>query len=224
MRSDVNVRNAVTYTIREEIDVEAGKLYVLPKLPYEYNQLIPHISEEQLKIHHQKHHQAYVNGANAILQRLDKARKEGADPDIKSTLKELSFNIGGHLLHSLFWENLAPSGKGGGKPGGAFGDSVEKEFGSFDRFRKEFTQAAASVEGSGWAALTFCRQTNRPIIMQVEKHNTNVYPMYRILMVLDVFEHAYYLDYRNDRARFIEAFWNIVNWDEVNKRHRELQR
>ena len=199
-------------------------MYVLPKLPYEYNQLAPHISEEQLKIHHQRHHQAYVNGANAILQRLDKARKDGADLDAKSTLKELSFNIGGHLLHSLFWENLAPTGRGGGKPVGGLAEALEKEFGSFERFRKEFTQAAASVEGSGWAALTSCRQTNRPIIMQVEKHNTNVYPMFRILMVLDVFEHAYYLDYKNDRAKFIEAFWNIVNWDEVDKRLRELKR
>jgi len=202
--------------------VEAGRLYVLPKLPYEYSQLVPHMSEEQLKIHHQRHHQAYVNGANAILQRLDKARKEGTDLDVKSTLKELSFNIGGHLLHSLFWENLAPTGRGGGKPGGALADVLEKEFGSFERFRKEFTQAATSVEGSGWAALTFCRQTNRPIIMQVEKHNTNVYPMFRILMVLDVFEHAYYLDYKNDRAKFIDAFWNIVNWDEVTKRLQAL--
>jgi len=199
-------------------------LYALPKLPYEYNQLAPHISEEQLKIHHQRHHQAYVNGANAILQRLDKARKEGVDLDVKSTLKELSFNIGGHLLHSLFWENMAPTGRGGGKPSGSLADTFEKEFGSFERFRKEFTQAAASVEGSGWAALTFCRQTNRPIIMQVEKHNTNVYPMFRILMILDVFEHAYYLDYKNDRAKFIEAFWNIVNWDEIDKRLRELKR
>ena len=199
-------------------------MYILPRLPYDYNQLAPYVSEEQLKIHHQRHHQAYVNGANAILQRLDKARKEGADLDVKSTLKELSFNIGGHLLHSLFWENLAPTGRGGGKPGGSLADILEKEFGSFERYRKEFTQAAASVEGSGWAALTFCRQTNRPIIMQVEKHNTNVYPMFRILMVLDVFEHAYYLDYRNDRAKFIEAFWNIVNWDEIDKRLRELKR
>jgi len=203
--------------------LEKGNLYVLPKLPYGYNQLAPHISEEQLKIHYEKHHQAYVNGANAILQRVDKARKEGSDLDVRSTMKELSFNIGGHLLHSLFWDNLAPTGKGGGKPSGAVGDALQKEFGSFERFRKEFTQAAATVEGSGWAALTFCRQTNRPILMQVEKHNTNVYPMFRILMVLDVFEHAYYLDYKNERAKFIEAFWNIVNWDEVNRRLREVQ-
>ena len=134
-------------------------------------------------------------------------------------MKELSFNIGGHLLHSLFWSNLAPPNKGGGgKPSGTLGTALEEEFGSFDRFKKEFSQAASSVEGSGWAALTLCKQTGRPIIMQVEKHNTNVYPMFRILMVLDVFEHAYYLDYKNDRGKFVEAFWNIVNWDEVNKR------
>jgi Fe-Mn family superoxide dismutase len=199
-----------------------NKFYVLPKLPYEYGALAPYMSEEQLRIHHSKHHQAYVNGANAILQRLDKARKENAEIDIKSSLKELSWNIGGHLLHSLFWENLAPPGKGGGKPGGVLGDVIEKEFGSFERFKKEFTQAAISVEGSGWAALTYCKQTQRPIIMQIEKHNTNVYPMFRILMVLDVFEHAYYIDYKNDRAKFVEAFWNIVNWDGVNKRIEEL--
>jgi len=200
-------------------DVEATRFYSLPKLPYGYKDLEPHISEQQLTIHHQKHHQAYVNGANAILERLDKARKDGADVDAKAPLKELSWNIGGHLLHSLFWSNLAPAGKGvGGKPSGTLADRIDKEFGGFERFKKEFTQAAVSVEGSGWAALTLCRQTHRPIIMQVEKHNTNVYPAFRILMVLDVFEHAYYIDYKNDRAKFVEAFWNIVNWNEVSKR------
>jgi Fe-Mn family superoxide dismutase len=201
-----------------------AKFYVLPKLPYDYKDLAPYMSEEQLRIHHGKHHQAYVNGANTILQKLDKARKEGTELDVKSTLKELSWNIGGHLLHSLFWGNLAPAGKGGGKPSGVLGDAIEREFGSFERFKKEFTQAAVSVEGSGWAALTFCRQTNRPIIMQIEKHNTNVYPMFRILMVLDVFEHAYYIDYKNERAKFVDAFWNIVNWDEVNKRLEEAMK
>jgi len=117
-----------------------------------------------------------------------------------------------------------PAGKGGGKPSGVLGDAIEREFGSFERFKKEFTQAAVSVEGSGWAALTFCRQTNRPIIMQIEKHNTNVYPMFRILMVLDVFEHAYYIDYKNERAKFVDAFWNIVNWDAVNKRLEEAMK
>lgn len=204
--------------------MEPTKFYVLPKLPYGYKDLEPYMSEQQLTIHHQKHHQAYVNGANAILERLDKARKDGTDVDIKATLKELSWNIGGHLLHSLFWDNLASAGKGGGKPSGALSDAIDKEFGNFERFKKEFTQAAVSVEGSGWAALTFCRQTRRPIIMQIEKHNTNVYPAFRILMVLDVFEHAYYIDYKNERAKFVEAFWSIVNWNEVNKRLEDVSK
>jgi len=197
-------------------------IYVLPKLPYDYKDLEPYISEKQLKIHYEKHHQGYVNGANAILEKLEKARKDDVDLDIKSTLKALSFNIGGHILHSLFWPNLAPNVKGGGDPGGVLSDAVEKEFGNLERFKREFSQAAVSVEGSGWAALTFCRQTNRPIIMQIEKHNTNIYPMFKILMVIDVWEHAYYLDYKNARAKFVDAFWNIVNWDKVNKRLEEL--
>jgi Fe-Mn family superoxide dismutase len=204
--------------------MEPTRFYVLPKLPYGYKDLEPYMSEQQLTIHHQKHHQAYVNGANTLLERLDKARKEGTDMDIKAALKELSWNIGGHLLHSLFWNNLAPVGKGGGKPSGALGEAIDKEFGNFERFKKEFTQAAVSVEGSGWAALTFCRQTRRPIIMQIEKHNTNVYPAFRILMVLDVFEHAYYIDYKNERVKFVDAFWNIVNWSEVNKRFEEASK
>lgn len=198
------------------------EFYVLPKLPYDYKDLEPYISEKQLKIHYEKHHQGYVNGANAILEKLEKARKDGFDLDIKSTLKALSFNIGGHVLHSLFWPNLTRNVKGGGEPGGVLSETIEKEFGSFERFKREFSQAAVSVEGSGWAALTFCRQTNRPIIMQIEKHNTNIYPMFRILMVIDVWEHAYYLDYKNARAKFVDGFWNIVNWDKVNKRLEEL--
>ena len=198
--------------------MEPTKFYSLPKLLYGYKDLEPYISEEQLRIHHEKHHQAYVTGANTILEKLDKARKEGTDLDVKATLKELSFNIGGHLLHSLFWANLAPAGKGGGTPSGVLGDAIDREFGSFERLKKEFTLAATSVEGSGWAALTFCKQTNRPIIMQIEKHNVNIYPTYAILLNLDVWEHAYYLDYKNLRPKFVEAFWNIVNWDEVNKR------
>ncbi|MDI9615950.1 MAG: superoxide dismutase [Methanothrix sp.] len=196
------------------------KFYTLPDLPYGANVLEPYISEAQLRLHHDKHHLAYVNGANAILERLDRARREGAEIDQKSTLKELSFHIGGHLLHSLFWANLRrPSDMG---PAGALAHEIENEFGSFERFKKEFTAAALSVEGSGWAALAYCMQTRRPIIMQIEKHNVNVYPMFRLLLVLDVWEHAYYLDYRNDRARFVEAFWHIVDWEEANRRFESL--
>jgi len=198
------------------------KFYNLSKLPYGKDSLEPYVSAEQLTIHHDKHHQGYVNGANAILKKLDSARKEGRDLDVKATLKALSFNIGGHILHSLFWPNLAPAHARAGEPGGVLGDVIKKEFGSFERFRKEFSQAAVSVEGSGWAALSYCLRTNRLIIVQIEKHNINVYPMFRILMVLDVWEHAYYLDYKNARSKFVEAFWNIVNWNTVNQRLVEL--
>lgn len=195
------------------------KVYSLPKLPYGYAALEPSMSEEQLTLHHTKHHQAYVTGANALFDKFDRARKEKTDFDIKAAAKELSFHLGGYRLHNLFWQNLAPAGKGGGGvPKGDLAKVIDGEFGGFDRFRKEFSAAATSVEGSGWAALSFCNETGRPLIMQVEKHNINGFPGYPVLMVLDVWEHAYYVDYRNDRAKFVEAFWNIVNWDEVGKR------
>lgn len=197
----------------------AGKLYSLPKLPYDYAALEPYISEQQLTLHHTKHHLAYVNGANALLEKFDKARKEGSDLDMKAASKELSFHIGGYRLHKLFWENMAPAGKGGGgAPKGELAKAIDAEYGSFDRFRKEFTQAASGVEGSGWAVLTYCKTVGRPGIMQVEKHNVNVIPGFTVLMALDVWEHAYYLDYKNDRGKFIDAFWNVVNWGAVNDR------
>jgi Fe-Mn family superoxide dismutase len=199
--------------------MDADKGYTLPHLPYGYKALAPYISEVQLTLHHQKHHQAYVNGANAILEKLDKARKDNADLDMKALLKELSFHLGGFRLHNMFWENLAPSGVGGGGiPKGELAAAINAEFGTFERFKKEFTQTASSVEGSGWAVLTYCMNTGRLMMMQVEKHNVNLIPGYRILMALDLWEHAYYLDYKNDRAKFIEAFWHLVNWDDVDAR------
>ena len=194
------------------------KPYALPPLHFGYKDLEPYISEAQLQLHHQKHHAAYVNGANAILETLDKNRREGIDGDMKALSKAFSFNAAGHLLHSLFWENLAPAAKAAPKPEGPLAKALDAEFGSFERFKKEFSQAAVSAEGSGWAALVYCRQTNRPLLMQVEKHNTNVIPMFRVLLVLDVWEHAYYLDYKNDRPKFVDSFWNIVHWDAVSER------
>jgi Fe-Mn family superoxide dismutase len=199
--------------------MDAGKGYTLPHLPYGYKALAPYISEVQLTLHHQKHHQAYVTGANAILEKLDKARRENADLDMKALLKELSFHLGGFRLHNMFWENLAPAGVGGGGiPKGELAAAITAEYGNFERFKKEFTQAASSVEGSGWAVLTYCMNTGRLMMMQVEKHNVNLIPGYRILMALDLWEHAYYLDYKNDRAKFIDAFWHLVNWDAVDAR------
>ena len=198
--------------------MEKVRTFSLPKLPYDYNALEPYISEQQLRLHHDKHHQGYVNGANAIFEKLDKAHSEKTDLDMKALLKELSFNIGGHLLHTTFWENMAPAGKGGGgQPSGAIADAINSEFGGFEQFKKEFSKSAATVEGSGWAALVAQPCIARPLIMQIEKHNVNLYPGFQVLMALDVWEHAYYVDYKNERAKFIDAFWNVVNWDKVNK-------
>ena len=202
--------------------METDNAYVLPKLPYDYNGLEPYISEQQLTIHHDKHHLAYVNGANAAFKKLDEARKSKAEIDVKAMLKELSFNIGGHQLHSIFWPTLAPAGRGGGgEPTGKLADAINKEFGSFAQFKAEFSKAAASTEGSGWAALAIDVKTKQLAIMQIEKHNVNVYTGFYIVMVLDVWEHAYYLDYKNERPKFVEAFWNIVNWERINKRFEE---
>jgi len=193
-----------------------ANLYSLPDLPYGYGDLAPYLSEEQLKIHHTKHHQGYVNGANKIFKMLDQVRKSGSEYNVKSILKELSFNMGGHELHSFFWTNMCAVGKNG--EAGNFGKELEEQFGSLDRFKDEFSKTAASVEGSGWAVLALDQMTKRLVLMQIEKHNVNITPNLPLLMVVDVWEHAYYLDYKNERGKFLDAFWNVVNWAEINKR------
>jgi superoxide dismutase, Fe-Mn family len=202
--------------------MESEKFYNLPNLPYEYDALAPYITEDQLRIHHEKHHNAYVEGANAIFKKMENARAENANLNMKANLKELSFHIGGFLLHSMFWNNLAPKNDGGKEPDRQLLEAIENEFGSFERFQDEFTRTALSVEGSGWATLTYCEYTRRPLIMQIEKHNVNVFPNFKILMMLDMWEHAYYIDYKNDRAKYIDAFWNIVNWKKVEERFGRL--
>lgn len=194
--------------------------YVLPDLKYKFNELEPHISKEQLKIHYEKHHSGYVKNANTILDMLKMAREKNTEIDMKSTLRELAFYIGGHVLHSVFWESISP--QGGGEPEGNLADAIMEEFGGFERFKAEFTQTAASVEGSGWAALTYCKKTGRLMIMQIEKHNVNVYPMFGIILAIDVWEHAYYIDHKNNRAGFIDNFWNIVDWKGISKRFKNV--
>ena len=188
---------------------------ILSKLPYGYKDLEPYISEEVLTLHHDKHHAAYVNAANTLIDKVIDARKNNAEIDYKSAMKALSFNVGGHVLHEMFWQNMAPCSAEAsqGKPVGKLFETITKEFGSFERFKTEFSETAKSVEGSGWAVLT-----KDMAIMQIEKHNVNIIPGQKILLCLDVWEHAYYLDYKNDRAKFIEKWWNVVNWTEVEKR------
>jgi Fe-Mn family superoxide dismutase len=189
--------------------------YNLPKLPYGYKDLEPYMSEEVLTLHHDKHHAGYVNATNALLDKIAEARQKNSELDYKSVLKSLSFNVGGDILHEKFWKNMAAANSGKNKlnPESELAKAINKEFGSFERFKTEFSETAKSVEGSGWAILT-----KDLSIIQIEKHNVNLYPNQEILLCLDVWEHAYYLDYKNDRAKFVESWWNIVNWEEVEKR------
>lgn len=195
--------------------------YNLPDLKYNYKDLEPYISKELLEIHHTKHHLSYVNGANALIEKIQEARNKNLELDYKSVLKSLSFNVGGHILHEMFWKNMAPISLEKNKPSGEILKSIEKEFGSFERFKTEFSETAKSVEGSGWTALVFHKEHGEEgslSVIQIEKHNVNFYPDQKILLCLDVWEHAYYLDYKNERAKFIENWWNIVNWEEINRR------
>ncbi|MEM0482949.1 MAG: superoxide dismutase [Nitrososphaerota archaeon] len=192
--------------------------YTLPQLPYAYNALEPVISEQIMTLHHTKHHQAYVNGANAALEKIEKAARGEIEIDVRAVLRDLSFNLDGHKLHSIFWPNMAPPGKGGGKPGGGIADRIEKEFGGFDRFKKLFSDAAKTVEGVGWALLLYDPETDRLVLTQIEKQNLMHLAQLPILLSLDVWEHAYYLQYKNDRASYVDAWWQVVNWDDVDKR------
>jgi Fe-Mn family superoxide dismutase len=197
-----------------------AKKYELPALPYAYNALEPFISEQILKLHHDKHHAAYVNGANAALEKLEKARNGEIQIDIRAVLRDFSFNYSGHFLHSLFWANMAP--KSGGAPGGKLAEKINSDFGSFEKFKQQFSDAAKTVEGSGWAVLQYDKSTDQLLIAQIEKHSLLHLASLHMLMCIDVWEHAYYLQYLNDRAKFVDAWWNLINWEDIAKRFDSL--
>jgi Fe-Mn family superoxide dismutase len=190
--------------------------YALPDLPYDYSALEPSISGQIMELHHDKHHAAYVAGANTTLDRLVNARESDSYSDIVGLEKTLAFNISGHVLHSIFWKNLSPDG--GGKPDGALRAAVEENFGSFDGFKAQLTQATSSVQGSGWGALAWEPLGGRLIIEQIYDHQSSVSNGALPLLVFDAWEHAYYLQYKNVRADFVTALWDVVNWDDVAKR------
>jgi Fe-Mn family superoxide dismutase len=188
----------------------------LPPLPYKYDALEPVISKKIMELHHDKHHKSYVDGANTALEKLEKFRKGEVELDIRATLRDLSFHMNGHVLHSIFWPNMRPPEENN-KPGGKIADLINKNFGSFEAFKKEFGNAAKTVEGSGWAILVKDEENNLYVI-QVEKHNLMHIAEFKPLLVLDVWEHAYYLDYLNDRGKYVDSWWKVVNWDDVEKR------
>lgn len=195
-----------------------AKKYVLPELPYAYDALEPHISAEVMELHHSKHHQNYVNGANAALEKLEAARKDGSIAAVVTALsKDLAFNLGGHTNHSLFWENLSPNG--GGEPTGVLAAAIDEDFGSFEEFQKHFAAAALGLQGSGWAVLAYDKIGERLVIEQMTDQQGNLSIDLVPLLLLDMWEHAFYLQYKNVKADYVAAVWNVFNWDEVAARY-----
>jgi Fe-Mn family superoxide dismutase len=190
--------------------------YTLPDLPYDPGALEPHLAADILALHHGKHHAAYVNGANATLEKLEAARASGDYAAIVGLEKTLAFNVSGHVLHAVYWQNMSPDG--GDKPTGELAAAIEEHFGSFDAFRAQLTQATVTVQGSGWGTLVWEPLGQRLLVTQVYDHQSNLAQDSRNLLVIDAWEHAYYLQYKNVRADYVEAFWNVVNWDDVAAR------
>ena len=190
--------------------------YVLPELPYDYAALEPHISARIMELHHSKHHAAYVAGANTALEKLAEARESGSFADVTRLSKDLAFHLGGHTNHSIFWNNLSP--EGGDKPEGELASAIDDAFGSFDKFVAHFSAAATSLQGSGWAILAYEPLGGNVVIEQLYDQQGNVPVATVPLLMLDMWEHAFYLDYVNVKADYVKAFWNIVNWADVAKR------
>lgn len=189
--------------------------YKLPELTYDYSALEPHISARIMELHHSKHHQAYVTGANAALEAMAEARANNNFGTLPKLQKDLAFNLGGHVNHSIFWQNLSPEG---GEVSGNLSAAIDEFFGGFDGFKNHFSAAAVGIQGSGWAYLAWDALGNRLVIGQLYDQQGNIAMGNIPLLMLDMWEHAFYLDYQNVKADYVKAFWNIVNWADVAKR------
>lgn len=188
----------------------------LPPLPYAYDALQPYIDEEIMRLHHSEHHKGYVDGLNKAEKEMENARKKGEFDLIKHWEREAAFNGAGHYLHTIFWNVMSP--KGGGNPKSVLAEQIERDFGSFAKFKEHFSEAAKKVEAVGWAILVWAPRAGRLEILQAEKHqNLSQWDIIPILP-LDVWEHAYYLQYKNKRNLYVDNWWNVVDWDYVNER------
>jgi len=190
--------------------------YTLPDLAYDPAALEPHLSAAIVSLHHDKHHATYVKGANTALEQLETARAEQDWGSLVGLEKELAFNLGGHVLHSIYWTNLSPTG--GGEPEGALRSALDDTFDGFASFRELFTQSTLAVQGSGWGILGWEPIGARLVVQQLGTHQDNHVLGTVPLLAIDVWEHAYYLQYQNVRADYMQAIWNIVNWADVSKR------
>ena len=188
----------------------------LPALPYAADALEPHIDAQTMQIHHGKHHAAYVTGANTALEKLAEARDKGSFDTVNMLEKNLAFNLGGHVNHSAFWVNLSPDG--GDAPTGELGTAIEEHFGSFEGFRTHFAAAAAGIQGSGWAILAWDSVGQKLVVFQLYDQQGNIPLGVVPIVLLDMWEHAFYLDYVNVKADYITAWWNIVNWADAGER------
>ena len=195
--------------------------YTLPELPYGYSALEPHYSGQLLELHHKKHHAAYVTGANKTLEKLAEARSRDDFAAINQLTKSLAFNVSGHVLHSLLWKNLTP--KGGGEPEGELAAAIKEYFGSFDGMKETLTEAAQNIQGSGWGALAWEPLGKQLVVEQVYDHQGNIGNGTVPLLVLDMWEHAYYLQYKNVKADWVKAYWQLVNWPDVANRLRAVR-
>jgi Fe-Mn family superoxide dismutase len=191
--------------------------YSLPELPYDYSALEPHISGQIIELHHDKHHNTYVQGANTTVEKLAAARDADDFGAIVGLEKTLAFNLSGHVLHSIYWTNMNPDG--GGSPEGVLADAIDAEFGSFTKFKSQLTQATSTVQGSGWGALAWDPLGRRLLIEQIYDHQGNIGQGAIPLLVIDIWEHAFYLQYKNVKADYVTAFWNLVNWTNVASRY-----
>ena len=190
--------------------------YTLPELPYDYAALEPHISAKIMELHPDKHHAAYVTGANTALAQLAEARDSGNLGNVNKLEKDLAFHLGGHVNHSIFWTNLSPDG--GDKPVGELAAAIDDGFGSFDKFAAHFTAAAMGLQGSGWAVLSWDPIGKQLIIQQLFDQQANSAMGTVPVLQLDMWEHAFYLDYLNVKADYVKAFWNIANWENAGLR------
>ncbi|KAK3312861.1 Manganese/iron superoxide dismutase [Apodospora peruviana] len=190
----------------------------LPDLQYDYGALEPHISGKIMELHHKKHHQTYVTGLNTALQTIAEAESKGDAAKAASVAPLLNFHGGGHINHTLFWENLAPASReGGGEPDGALKKAISQDFGSFDTFRKQMNAALAGIQGSGWAWLVKDKQSGN-LGLVTRANQDPVTGNYAPLLGIDAWEHAYYLQYENRKAEYFEAIWNVINWKTVASR------
>lgn len=193
-------------------------IYLLPDLPYDYAALEPHIDGRIMELHHDKHHAAYVKGANTALVKLQELREKGDFATLPMMEKNLAFNVSGHVLHSVFWTNLSPDG--GAEPAGELAEVIDGTFDGFPAFRAQMTEAAATIQGSGWALASWEPVAGRLIVQQVHDHQGNHGQGTVPLLAIDAWEHAFYLQYENRKAEFFDAIWNVVNWDDVAERLR----